>query len=50
MAAKKSAKKPKGRDRKPAKVGNLAPKTLGGDDARGVKGGVLRSSKDSQAL
>ena len=40
MAAKKSAKKPKGRDRKPAKVGNLPPKPLSGDDVRSVKGGL----------
>jgi hypothetical protein len=40
MAAKKSAKKPKGRDRKSPKVGNLPPKVLGGNDARGVKGGM----------
>jgi hypothetical protein len=40
MAAKKSAKKGKGRDRKPAKVGNLPAKALSGDAVRAVKGGV----------
>lgn len=45
MAAKKSAKKTKGRDRKPAKVGSLPAKPLSGDDARTVKGGVYTSSK-----
>jgi hypothetical protein len=40
MAAKKSAKKGKGRDRKPAKVGNLPAKSLSGDAVRAVKGGV----------
>jgi hypothetical protein len=39
MAAKKSAKKPKGRDRKPAKVGNLPVKALSAGDVRAVKGG-----------
>ena len=48
MAAKKSAKKPKSRARKPTKVGNLPPKTLGADDVRGVKGGLaVRSKFDS---
>jgi hypothetical protein len=46
MAAKKSAKKPKGsRDRKSPKVANLPPKPLGGEDARRVKGGMVNSSK-----
>jgi hypothetical protein len=45
MAAKKSAKKPKGRDRKPTKVGNLPLKTLSGDDVRTVKGGAYTSIK-----
>ena len=40
MAAKKSAKKPKGRARKPAKVKNLPAKSLSGDDLRAVKGGA----------
>jgi hypothetical protein len=45
MAAKKSAKKPKGRDSKSAKVGNLPPKSLGGDEVRAVKGGLSTTSK-----
>jgi hypothetical protein len=45
MPAKKSAKKTKGRDRKPAKVGSLPAKSLSGDDARTVKGGVSTSNK-----
>lgn len=40
MAAKKSAKKAKGRDRKPAKVGTLPAKPLSGDAVRAVKGGL----------
>lgn len=40
MAAKKSARKGKGRARKAAKVGNLPPKSLSGDDVRAVKGGL----------
>jgi hypothetical protein len=47
MAAKKSAKKPKGRARKAAKVKNLPAKPLTGDDARTVKGGDLAYSKVS---
>lgn len=43
MAAKKRAKKAKSGARKSAKVGNLAPKSLSGDDARSVKGGALSS-------
>jgi len=35
MASKKSAKKPKTPARKPAKVGNLAPKSLSGGPGRG---------------
>ena len=45
MAAKKSAKKAKRGARKSAKVGNLAPRSLGGDDARSVKGGLAVSFK-----
>ena len=39
MAAKKSAKKPKARARKAAKVKNLPAKPLSGDTVRAVKGG-----------
>ena len=47
MAAKKSAKKPKSRARKAAKVKNLPAKPLTGDDVRAVKGGDGSSSKIS---
>ena len=39
MATKKSAKKPKSRARKPAKVSNLPLKTVSADEVRSVKGG-----------
>lgn len=44
MAAKKSAKKTKGRVRKPAKVGNLPAKPLSGEDVRAVSGGYSKVS------